>query len=130
MIPFRELICKQNLTKYKGIPPSHELVRKVIAKGNPAGRKQYGNITFEKIYGITQKTIERYLLGHRGMPVHYWHIFYEFDNLEKFYATFKIRKKREAKEKAKQETPVMVSKHKATLDAYREQFNKRRDTSQ
>jgi len=90
------------------------------------GNRRFGRTTFERVHGIALQTIERYAKGQRPMPCKYWHIFYEYGHLEKFYATFKLRKKREAKEKVKQEVAAIVSKaNKSLIDAYRERLNKR-----
>lgn len=121
MIPFSKQIRNNNLIKYKGKPPTIELIDECVKKSGVRWRYK-----FERIYGITEKSIERYAKGLRPLPLVYWHIFYEYDNLEKFYATFKIRKKREVKEKAKQETAsIIASTNKNIIDAYRARINQR-----
>jgi hypothetical protein len=117
-LPFKRELRESNLKKYKGIPPSIELVKKTIEKSNLSRR------SFEITYGIVEKTIERYIIGLRGMPMYYWHIFYEFDNLEKFYSNFKGKKKRKAKEVVQKVTPIIAETNKSIIDAYRTRINK------
>lgn len=119
--PLIREIEEKNLIKYKGKPPSMEVVNACVEK---AGLKY--RYHFEKIYGIPEKTIERYDKGLRSMPVRYWHIFYEFDTLDKFYATFKIRKKRQVKEIAKREVQQVISStNQSIIDAFRGKLNQR-----
>jgi hypothetical protein len=124
LLPFKKQIREKNLIKYKGKPPSMELINSCVAK-MAEGRKLFGRTTFERIYGIPLKTIERYYKGLRGMPLDYWHIFYEFDDLEKFYATFKLKKKRDIKKEVHKELPAIALKNKSIIDAYRERINQR-----
>lgn len=114
---YKKQLRENALIKYKGTPPSIELVKAVLEKS------KLSLTSFEITYGIVIKTITRYVLGQRGMPAVYWHIFYEFDNLEKFYSTFKVRKKREAKKEEQKPNPVISQTNKSIIDAYRRKFN-------
>lgn len=116
-MPFKQELRVSNLKRYKGKMPPVELVLKCIKSSG------LSRLSFEITYGIVEKTIQRYQKGLRGMPVYYWHIFYEFDNLEKFYANFRVRKKREKKEPVKP-IPTIAETNKSLIDAYRAKFNK------
>jgi hypothetical protein len=117
-LPFKRELRESNLVKYKGVPPNIELVKKTIEKSNLSRR------SFEITYGIVEKTIERYLDNLRGMPMYYWHIFYEFDNLEKFYTNFKGKKKRKSNQVIEKPPPVIAQTNKSIIDAYRTRINK------
>ena len=118
--PYHRELRERNLVRYKGKPPSSELVTECM---NKAGLRRE---TFEIAYGIVKKTLERYQNGSRGLPVVYWHIFYEFDNLEKFYSTFIIKTKRKARkveEKPETVAPTISETNKALIDAFKRRFD-------
>lgn len=114
---YKRQLREKNLIKYKGTPPSIEKVKELIS------RSKLSRTTFEITYGIVEKTLFWYIRGERGLPAIYWHIFYEFDNLEKFYANFKVRKKREQKKQEQKENPVISQTNKSLIDAYRAKFS-------
>lgn len=63
-------------------PPSHELIRAVLAKHSITQRH------FERFFGIALRTIHRALLAednhdYRAIPPAYWHYFYEDDPQQK-----------------------------------------------
>lgn len=112
--PFTKELRESNLVRYKGVSPSIDKVNEVIKKSNLTRN------SFEITFGIVLKTIERYVYGYRGLPVVYWHIFYEFDNLEKFYDTFKVKKRRIRKNKKEELPPIQTPENnKNLIDAYR-----------
>lgn len=98
--------------------PPIDLVKKIIEQSKLSRR------SFEITYGIVEKTLERYIKGDRGLPPYYWHIFYEFNNLEKFYSNFKAKKKRKAREVVENVTPTIAETNKNLIDAYRARINK------
>lgn len=116
-LPFKRELRESNLVRYKGISPPIEKVKTVITQSNLSRR------SFEITYGIVEKTLERYIAGKRGLPMYYWHIFYEFNNLEKFYRNFKTSKIKKVKEVVK-ETPIIAEKNKSLIDAYRTKFGR------
>lgn len=113
--PYKQHLREKSLVKYKGIPPSKELVSSIIETSGLSRR------SFEITYGIVGKTLERYITGERGLPTIYWHIFYEFNNLEKFYSNFIRAEKKKTKEKVIQEIKetVIPKTNKSIIDAYR-----------
>lgn len=115
---YKRQLREKSLIKYKGLPPSIEKVKEIISQS------KLSRAAFELTYGIVDKTLFWYIRGERNLPAIYWHIFYEFDNLEKFYANFNVRVKREKKKEEKKERPVIAETNKSILDAYRERFNK------
>lgn len=118
--PYKKELYERNIVRYKGKPPSKELVTECM---NKAGMRRE---TFEIAYGIVKKTLERYQKGLRGLPVIYWHIFYEFDTLEKFYSTFMIKTKRKARKVADEQVPVtpkISDTNKALIDAFKKRFD-------
>jgi hypothetical protein len=117
-LPFKRELRESNLVKYKGKPPSIELVSKCIESSGLSRR------SFEITYGIVEKTLQWYRKGDRGLPIYYWHIFYEFDNLEKFYSNFKVKKKRKAKEVVQKVTPVIAQTNKNLIDELRQKLSK------
>lgn len=127
MKTFKQQLRDYNLIHYKGKQPSRELVKSILEKSG------LSYTSFYKIYGLADKTIERYLNGLREMPVKYWHIFYEFDHLEVFYSKFNLRHKRElrlkkTKEEPKEESEPEInisSQNKSIINAYRERLNQR-----
>lgn len=122
MINYKAEISKRNLIAYKGKQPSIELVTQCLEKSGLTRQ------SFEIAYGIVIKTIQRYQRGLRGMPVKYWHIFYEFDTLDKFYSTFVVKQKRKQKKVEKEQKknePEISSTNKAIIDAIRERFSQR-----
>lgn len=117
--PYKQELREKNLVRYKGTPPSIELVNKCIEQSKLSRR------SFELTYGIVEKTIERYQNGLRDLPTIYWHIFYEFNNLEKFYSNFKVKIKREKKIEEQKATPVISQTNKSLIDAYRAKLSQR-----
>lgn len=79
---------KFNLRKYKGIPPSWDLIKKVIAR---SGLKFM--LTFENTWGLPEQTLKKCKSGERYLPATYWHIIYDFDIVNQKYR--KIKKKRQ-----------------------------------
>lgn len=69
-----------NFIRYKGMPPSLDLIRKVIEKS-----RLKRQVRFERVWGIPKGTIRLYLNGHRELPLTYWHIFYDFDTISQKY---------------------------------------------
>lgn len=115
---YKKELSDKSLIKYKGKPPSIELVQKVLKDS------ELSKDRFETVYGLPDKTLERYILGHRGLPTVYWHIFYEFNNLEKFYRNFKAKNEREKKE-SKKSAPVIAETNKNLIDAIRARISQR-----
>lgn len=112
--PFTRELRESNLIRYKGVMPSMEMVNEAVRKSKLTRN------SFEITYGIVKKTIERYQYGFRGLPVVYWHIFYEYDNLEKFYNTFKLKRKRmRKKDNEKVRVLPIAENNKTLIDAYR-----------
>lgn len=107
--PYKQELREKSLIKYKGVPPSIEKVKEILKQSN------LSQDAFEITYGIADKTIERYISGKRGLPTVYWHIFYEFNNLEKFYRNFKVSEKRSDKPDNK---PIPI-KNKILIDELR-----------
>lgn len=116
--PYKQELREKSLIKYKGVPPAIEKVKEVLKQSN------LSQDAFEITYGIADKTLERYIGGKRGLPTVYWHIFYEFNNLEKFYRNFKAKKIQKQKEVVKI-TPPIAEKNKSLIDAYRTKFSGR-----
>lgn len=116
--PYKQELREKSLIKYKGKPPSIEKVKEILQQSN------LSKDAFEITYGLADKTLERYIGGKRGLPTVYWHIFYEFNNLEKFYRNFRAKKIQKAKEVAKTLPPI-AEKNKSLIDAYRAKFGKR-----
>lgn len=116
--PFKQELRESNLVRYKGVVPPIMLIKSTIEKSNLSRR------SFEITYGIVEKTLERYITGKRGLPIYYWHIFYEFNNLEKFYTNFRKKKKQKVKELVEKATPVIAQTNKSIIDAYRTRINK------
>ena len=113
---YKDQLRMFSIRKYKGMPPPPELIRSILEK---TGMAKY---RFEIAYDIPHQTLQRYLDGLRHMPVEYWHIFYEFDNLEKFYSNFKVKSVRKKKDKKPVETPAQIiinEKNKSIIDAIR-----------
>lgn len=117
--PSKERLREFNLVKYMGKMPTPELIMECMKKSGLSRR------SFEITYGIPLKTIEKYIDGQRPFPVVHWHIFYEFDNLEKFYSNFIIKERRKKKEVVKKEEPVISESNKLLIDAFKERLNKR-----
>lgn len=115
---YRKELSEKNLIKYKGKAPSVELVVNILKES------ELSKDRFELIYGLPEKTLERYILGKRGMPDVYWHIFYEFNNLEKFYRNFKVKKVQKKKEVVSP-SPTIADNNKSIIDAYRAKFGSR-----
>lgn len=116
--PYKQELREKSLIKYKGVPPSIEKVKEILKQSN------LSQDAFEITYGIADKTIERYIGGKRGLPTVYWHIFYEFNNLEKFYRNFKAKKIQKQKEVVKSSPPI-AEKNKSLIDAYRTKLSER-----
>ena len=116
--PFKQQLIESNLIRYNGKPPTIEKVKEVLAQSN------LSKDAFEITYGIVDKTLERYILGKRGMPTIYWHIFYEFNNLEKFYANFRTKRIKKVKEEIKA-PPTIAENNKSLIDAYRNKLSQR-----
>lgn len=117
-LPYKKQLSNLSLIKYKGKAPSVEKVKEILKQSGLSKDR------FEIVYGIADKTIERYVLGHRGLPVSCWHIFYEFDHLEKFYATFNTKRIKQIKETSKKiDAPHIAEKNKSLIDAYRRKFS-------
>lgn len=115
--PFKQELRESNLVRYKGVVPPVSLIKSTIEKSNLSRR------SFEITYGIVEKTLERYIFGKRGLPIYYWHIFYEFNNLEKFYANFRKKKKRP--KKIKQARIVKIpEKNKTLIDELRAKLSR------
>lgn len=115
-------LSRYNILKHKGRPPSVEFVNQVVKL---AGISQH---RFEHVYGFSDKAIMRYVNGTRGLPAVYWHIFYEFDTLDKFYINFNLTLRRvtpHSVRKVKKENPVIATNNKNLIDAYRATINKR-----
>jgi hypothetical protein len=107
-------LYRYNLRKYQGVPPSYELVRKVLKDSN------LNCARFEFSFSIPITALQKYLMGERGLPAHYWHLFYEFGKLEKFYSNFRIKTPRKPKPKVATPVQTLISdKHKSTIDAIR-----------
>lgn len=80
---------KFNFAKYKGIPPSWELIESVIKK---SGLKRLAR--FECVWLMPTDTLTWYKNGKKVLPAKYWHIFYEFEAInQKYVKTFKKSKK-------------------------------------
>lgn len=108
------------MTRYKGVPPSVDIVRKCVDDSGMSRR------SFELVYGIVEKSIQRYYKGQRSLPVCYWHIFYEFNNLDNFYTNFTKKKKREKKKVEVQQpkpVPVISESNKSIIDAFRKRLS-------
>lgn len=117
--PFKQDLREKNLVRYKGIPPSVDMVKKTIEQSKLSRR------SFEITYGIVGKTLERYMSGARELPTVYWHIFYEFNSLEKFYTNFMKTQTKKVKEKVKKEIKEIIipQSNKSIIDAYRARVN-------
>lgn len=71
---------RYNRVKYANMPPpSVELICEVLKK---TGLSQYD---FEMRFGMYENTIALVKMGNRNMPKAYWHIFYDYENLDKIY---------------------------------------------
>jgi hypothetical protein len=71
---------RYNRVKYANMPPpSVELIVDVLKK---TGLSQYD---FEMRFGMYENTIALVKMGNRNMPKAYWHVFYDYDNLDKIY---------------------------------------------
>lgn len=82
---------KFNLARYKGIPPSWELIEKVIKK---SGLKMLSK--FEYVWFMPRSTLTWYKTGEKILPAKYWHIFYDFDLVsQKYRKMYRKRKKGE-----------------------------------
>lgn len=100
-------IKHENIQKYK-VPPSFELIDEVI-------KKSYLKFVarFSFVYGIPKDVITWYTTGQKPLSPKYWHIFYDFDNIN-------LRKKAnriKVQEKIEQEltAPLPVSKSKSII---------------
>lgn len=69
-----------NFIRYNGVPPSWDLIKKVIEKSKL--KRQY---KFERVWGIPIGTIQLYKNGFRDLPSTYWNIFYDFDIVNQKY---------------------------------------------
>jgi hypothetical protein len=69
---------KFNIIRYRGEQPTWDLVEKVIKK---SGLKFM--FKFEDVWGIPNQTLKRYKSGRMFLPAKYWHIFYDFELVNK-----------------------------------------------
>lgn len=79
-----KMLRKYNIMRYQGIPPSQDLIDKVVKK---SGLKRY--LTFETVWGIPAGTLTLVNIGERSLPVKYWHIFYDFEFVLQKYSKIK-----------------------------------------
>lgn len=119
-----KLLYEHNVKKYKGQMPSWEIVQGVLDRSNMTMYR------FEMVFDITKKTLQRYKNGDRGLPPVYWHLFYDYDNLDKFYRNFKKKKyskasyKKNKEKAARQKKQVKVSSsNKMILDVFRNKLS-------
>lgn len=73
--------------RYQGIPPSQELIDKVIRKSGLKHATQ-----FEIVWAIPTNTLTMVKQGGRYLPVKYWHIFYDFEFVVQKYRKIKENK--------------------------------------
>lgn len=116
---------QRNILAYKGVPPSLELIKSVIEKSKI--RYVY---RFEHVHGMTLNVIAKCFVdpksrNYRPLNAVYWHIFYEYDRLDKFYANFKRKKNKIKKQEVIKTTPQLIAQtNKSIIDAIRSRVNK------
>lgn len=98
---------KFNLKRYNGTPPSWELIEQVVKKS-----KLKRLAIFENVWEMPNDTLSLYKNSERGLPVKYWHIFYDFDLINQKYS--KLHTKRQNSDKK----PTILSTNKKLLNAF------------
>lgn len=76
-----KMLRKYNFMRYQGVPPSQELIEKVVKK---SGLKFFAR--FEVVWAMPKDVLTLVKNGHRNLPAKYWHIFYEFDAVYQIYS--------------------------------------------
>lgn len=82
---------RYNLARYKGVPPSWDLIEKVLKKSGLQKQER-----FASAWMMARCTLTWYKNGEKPLPAKYWHIFYEFEYLHQMYAKPKRKQKRVA----------------------------------
>jgi hypothetical protein len=77
--PFdKRQLKRHNRRKYRCVPPSWELCQKAIDKSGLISQA-----AFELVWGLPDRTLTNYKNKLKGLPAHYWHIIYDFDQIRK-----------------------------------------------
>lgn len=79
---------KFNMMRYGSVPPSWELIEKVVRK---SGLKMLSK--FEYAWLMPRSTLTWYKTGVKNLPAKYWHIFYEFEVVGQKYSKLKSKTK-------------------------------------
>jgi hypothetical protein len=115
---------RYNRVKYANMPPpSVELIYEIVKK---TGLSQYD---FEMRFGMYENTIALVKMGNRNMPKAYWHVFYDYENLDKIYKEvtkciktklYTIKKQIKTK---KAKSIIVPIENKNILDGFRERLS-------
>lgn len=98
-----------NITKFKGIPPTWEMIEKVIKKSGLKFQTR-----FEMVWGISHKILTQVKRGDKKLPCAYWHIFYDFDTIR-----VETKKKIEQKKEVAQKKSYIPITNKKLLDDFK-----------
>lgn len=82
------------------VPPSYETMSEFIK------RCKLSRSAFERAFGIPRGTLRETFSGRRGLPTHYWHIFYEGNIPENPY---RVKKTEDKTDDTFFDTPKKVS---------------------
>jgi len=99
---------KYNFIRYKGIPPSPELIDKVVKK---SGLKFFSK--FEMVWALPERSLTKAKNELIPLAPKYWHIFYDFDAVRQMY-TAEVKKTKQVNEKS-----TLLQSNKNLIDGLR-----------